>query len=73
MPVDRMKLSVLIKSHAIRHGHAGRVENDVDDVIALVRINRVNVAEPEWRELFVKYGPPELHEKLLRLQPPNQT
>jgi hypothetical protein len=40
----------------IRHGHSGRAEKDVDDVIELVRINRVNVAEPEWRELFVKSG-----------------
>lgn len=57
-----------LKSHAIRHGHSGRVEKDVDDVIGLVRSNGVDVAEPEWRELFLKYGPPELHEKLLRIQ-----
>ena len=68
-----LKHLLALKSHAIRHGHAGRVEKDVEDVIELVRINRVNVAEPEWREIFVKYGPPELHEKLLRLQPPHQS
>lgn len=60
-----------LKAHAIRHGHAGRVGKDVEDVIGLVRANRVDVAEPVWRELFLKYGPPELHEKLLRLQRPN--
>lgn len=59
-----------LKSHAIRHGHSGRIEKDVDDVIGLVRANRVDVAEPEWRQLFLKYGPPELHEKLLRLERP---
>ena len=53
---------------AIRHGHPGRVEKDVDDVIGLVRANRIDVAESQWRELFLKYGPSELHEKLLRLQ-----
>jgi len=57
-----------LKAHAIRHGHPGRVEKDVDDVIGLVRANHLDVAEPQWRELFLKYGPPELHEKLLRLQ-----
>jgi hypothetical protein len=62
-----------LKAHAIRHGHPGRVEKDVDDVIGLVRANHLDVAEPHWRELFRKYGPPELHEKLLRLQRANDT
>lgn len=62
-----------LKAHAIRHGHPGRVEKDVDDVIGLVRANRLDVAEPRWRELFLKYGPPELHDKLLRLQRPTAT
>lgn len=57
-----------LKAHVIKHGHAGRVGKDVDDVIGLVRCNRLDVAEPEWRDLLLKYGPPELHEKLLRLQ-----
>ena len=35
-----------LKSHAIRHGHAGRIEKDLDDVIGLVRVNRINVADP---------------------------
>jgi len=49
------------------------LEKDVDDVIGLVRANHLDVAQPQWRELFRKYGPPELHEKLLRLQRPNAT
>jgi hypothetical protein len=60
-----------LKAHAIRHGHPGRVEKDVDDVIGLLRANRLDPAEPHWRDLFQKYGPPELHEKLLRLPRPN--
>jgi hypothetical protein len=60
-----------LKAHAIRHGHPGRVEKDVDDVIGLVRANRLDVAETPWRELFLRYGPPELHERLLRLPRPD--
>jgi hypothetical protein len=57
-----------LKSHAVRHGHPGRVEKDVDDVIGLVQANRLDVDQTPWRELFRKHGPPELHEKLLRIQ-----
>jgi hypothetical protein len=55
-----------MKAHSIRHGHPGRVEKDVDDVIGLVRANKCDVTQTPWRELFLRHGPPELHEKLLR-------
>jgi hypothetical protein len=57
-----------LKCHAIKHGHSGRVEKDVDDVVGLVAANGVEIKTPEWRELFLKYGPPELYEKLRRIQ-----
>jgi hypothetical protein len=57
-----------LKCHAIKHGHPGRVEKDVDDVVGLVAANRVEIKAPEWRELFLKYGPLELYEKLRRIQ-----
>jgi hypothetical protein len=51
-----LKHLLALKAHAIRHGHAGRVERDVDDVIGLVRVNQFDVTAPEWRELFLKHG-----------------
>lgn len=63
-----LKHLLALKSHAIRHGDPGRVETDIDDVVGLVRINRIDVSEPEWKGLFTKYGPPRLYEKLLRIQ-----
>jgi hypothetical protein len=63
-----LKHLLALKSHAIRHGHAGRVEKDMDDVIGLVRANGIDVANAEWRDIFLKYGLPELHEKLLRIK-----
>ncbi len=68
VPTVCLRHLLALKAHAIRHGHPGRVEKDVDDVIGLVRANHLDVAEPQWRELFLTYGPPELHEKLLRLR-----
>jgi len=53
-----------LKCHAIKHGHPGRVEKDVDDVLGLVRANQLDVTSSDWREIFLKYGPPELYEKL---------
>jgi len=66
--VVALKHLLALKSHAIRHGHAGRVEKDVDDVIGLVKANRIDVADDEWHRVFLKHGPPELHAKLLRIQ-----
>jgi len=49
-----LKHLLALKSHAIRQRARREGGEDVDDVIALVRINRVNVAEPEWREPLCK-------------------
>jgi len=48
-----------LKCHAIKHGHPGRVEKDVDDELGLVRANQLDVTASDWREIFLKYGPPE--------------
>jgi hypothetical protein len=53
-----------LKCHAIKHGHPGRVGKDVDDVLGLVRANQLDVTSSDWQEIFLKYGPPELYEKL---------
>ena len=63
-----LKHLLALKSHAICHGHASRVEMDADDVIGLVKANRIDVAHDEWRRVFRMHGPPELHEKPLRIQ-----
>ena len=57
-----------LKCHAIKHGHSGRVEKDVDDVLGLVRANQLDITSSNWREIFLKYGPPELYEKLRKAQ-----
>ena len=53
-----------LKCHAIKHGHKGRVEKDVDDVLGLIRVNQVNPDDPELRELVLKFGTKVLHEKI---------
>ena len=55
-----------LKCHAIKHGHPGRVVKDADDVIRLVQANRLDVADPKIRELFLKHGTEDLYEKIRR-------
>jgi predicted nucleotidyltransferase len=57
---------ISLKCHAIKHGHAGRVEKDVDDVIQLAKINHLNVQNDQFREMILKYGMPELYDLLKR-------
>jgi hypothetical protein len=56
-----------LKCHAIKHGHAGRIVKDADDVIRLVEVNGLDVTQPELKELLLKHGPKDLYEKLRRL------
>ena len=56
-----------LKCHAIKHGHAGRIVKDADDVIRLVGVNGLDVTQPELKELLLKHGPEDLYEKLRRL------
>lgn len=58
---------IALKCHAIKHGHAGRVEKDVDDVLELVKINKVDVADEKFRQLILKHGLPTLYDKIKRV------
>lgn len=55
---------IALKCHAIKHGHAGRVEKDVEDVLQLVKENKLDVLNSDFRALILKHGTPEIYEKL---------
>jgi len=57
-----------LKSHAIKYGHSGRVGKDLEDMIELIRVNRVDVAAPDMRELLLKHGTQELYERLRQVR-----
>ena len=56
-----------LKCHAIKHGHPGRIVKDADDVLNLLQINRVDLNEPEVRDIFLKHGTSEFYEKAKRI------
>ena len=65
-PVISLRHLIAMKCHAIKHGHAGRVVKDVDDVIHLFMANRLDPNDAGWRETILKYGSAELHKKLVQ-------
>ena len=55
-----------LKCHAIKFRPRGRIEKDVDDIIALIKINRLDLGHPQTRAMILEHGTHELYEKLLR-------
>jgi len=53
-----------LKCHAIKHGHAGRIVKDAEDVIRLMQINGLDPDAQTVRELFQKHGTEEFYEKI---------
>jgi predicted nucleotidyltransferase len=56
-----------LKFHALKNAHGIRVLKDMDDVANLITNNRIDVSSTNFRELVLKYGTPELYEKLSEL------
>lgn len=57
---------VALKCHAVKLGHAGRIEKDADDLLGLAKANNLDWNEDRWREIIIKHGTKELYEKLQR-------
>lgn len=55
-----------LKVHALKNSHAGRFMKDFMDVENLIRIHKLDIRSEEYRVMFLKYGTPELYEKIIR-------
>jgi hypothetical protein len=53
-----------LKCHAVRHGHAGRIVKDAEDVIQLIQKNGLDPETQAIRELFQKHGTQEFYQKV---------
>lgn len=56
-----------LKLHSLKHGLPHRTAKDAEDIEILVRRNSVNIHEPRYEQLFLKYGTREIYETFLRL------
>ena len=55
-----------LKLHALKNATGLRVLKDLEDVIQMVKANRVDVQAASFRQLVEKYGTPELYERIIR-------
>ena len=56
-----------LKLHALRQNLPHRTSKDADDVEVLLRRHEINLGDPHYKSLFVKYGTPELYETFVRI------
>jgi hypothetical protein len=55
---------IALKCHAIQHGKPLRRIKDTEDLIQLIKLNGLNLIEPELRATILKHGNQELYDKL---------
>lgn len=56
-----------LKLHVLKQGKIHRFLDDFNDVVELVRANKMDLQSEELRALFLKYGNDELYDKVRRL------
>lgn len=55
---------IALKCHALQHSKSLRRLKDMDDLVQLILINRLDLNEPELRTTILKHGNTEIYEKL---------
>jgi hypothetical protein len=72
--IPSLRHLIALKLHALRGGQAHRHERDLLDVITLVQLQSIDLASPDYREIFERYGTEairaELDRRLGRSRPP---
>jgi hypothetical protein len=56
-----------LKVHALKLQPPHRTSKDAEDVEKLARLNKLNLADKKYEELFLKYGSREVYETILRI------
>ena len=57
---------IALKIHALKHSRPHRFLKDFQDVEGLLVVNRLDPKSEKVRQLFLKYGTLDLHEKIVR-------
>jgi len=62
--VPSLEHLIALKLHALKHTRTTRFLKDFLDVEYLIRLNQLDIKSKKIRELFEKYGTPDLYEKV---------
>ncbi len=63
--IPSLKHLIALKLHSIKYNPKIRENKDMPDIIDLIRINKVEVKNNEFKSLCLKYGTEELYHKIL--------
>jgi predicted nucleotidyltransferase len=66
VPLVSLDHLIALKLHVLKQGRLHRFLKDFEDVIQLVRINRLDLQSAPLRALFMRYGTADLYEKIKR-------
>ena len=58
---------IALKLHSMKFNFKDRLAKDFPDIIGLVRTNRVNVHDKQFKELCLKYGSQEIYERIMEV------
>lgn len=64
--VPSLNTLIALKLHAIKYNPKLREYKDLPDIINLIRTNKVDYKNKEFRELCLKYGTEELYKKIIK-------
>ena len=56
---------IALKLHSIENNPKSRMNKDMPDIIELIKANKVDAANKEFKELCLKYGTPDLYNEIL--------
>lgn len=56
---------IALKIHSLKFNLKMRENRDLPDIIELVRVNKVNIKDREFKEMCLKFGTEELYNKIL--------
>lgn len=56
---------IALKLHAIKYNPKIREYKDFTDIVALIKVNKINARSNDFKDLCLKYGTEELYHKIL--------
>lgn len=57
---------IALKLHAIKNNQKNRVWKDLPDIVSLIKINKVDYNDTQFKEMCIKYGSEEIYQAILK-------